>query len=109
MVIEYFFFTLIGLFSGFVLGVTYWKKKSILGYHNGYEDGYEDAVEKEIEAWMVENLGEEYFRTPKEDFITLPKNMTASEYREWRKSFREQSIRETISDNYEALEKLEDD
>ncbi|CDQ41857.1 hypothetical protein [Virgibacillus salexigens] len=34
-----------GIFTGFgfIIGIEYWKRKSILGYQNGYEDGIEDA------------------------------------------------------------------
>ncbi|WP_405101597.1 hypothetical protein [Oceanobacillus sp. FSL H7-0719] len=55
---------------------------------------------------MITQHGEEHFKRPKEDFITLSKNMTASEYREWRETFRRQSIQETIAVNYESLNKL---
>lgn len=47
---------------------------------------YVEKLEQMLEeAIMVKNLGEEYFKTPKEQFIKMPENMTASEYREWRK------------------------
>ncbi|OAH55028.1 hypothetical protein AWH48_20340 [Domibacillus aminovorans] len=40
------------------------------------------------EALMVKELGENFFNTSKEQFIKLPENMSASEYREWRKGMR---------------------
>lgn len=50
---------------------------------------YVEMLEQMIEeALMVKELGVEFFTTPKEQFIKLPENMTASEYREWRKGMR---------------------
>lgn len=40
--------------------------------------------EKEI----VEMLGEEFFKTPKEEFIEMSEKMSAKEYREWRKNIK---------------------
>lgn len=40
------------------------------------------------EALMVRYLGEDYFEAPKEEFIKMPENMTAIEYREWRKEIK---------------------
>lgn len=37
------------------------------------------------ESMMVNKLGEEFFKTPKENFIEMPKEMSAKEYKEWRK------------------------
>lgn len=50
---------------------------------------YVETLEQTLEeALMVKELGVEFFETPKEQFIKLPENMTASEYREWRKGMR---------------------
>lgn len=48
----------------------------------------EDLEQMLDEALMVKELGEEFFQTPKEQFIKLPENMTGREYREWRKGMR---------------------
>lgn len=48
---------------------------------------YVEHLEQKIdEALMVKELGEDYFKMPKEHFIKMPGNMTATEYQEWRKS-----------------------
>jgi len=41
------------------------------------------------ESMMVKVLGEEFFEIPREKFITMPENMSASEYRKWRKEMRQ--------------------
>ncbi len=40
-------FILGGALIGFVLGVEYWKRKSILGYENGFKDAQEVIREGE--------------------------------------------------------------
>ena len=47
-----------------------------------YVESLEQLVDENL---MVNKLGEEFFNTPKEQFITMPKNMSAKEYKEWRK------------------------
>lgn len=37
------------------------------------------------EKMLVDKLGEGFFKTPKEQFSNMPKNMSAKEYKEWRK------------------------
>jgi hypothetical protein len=50
---------------------------------------YVEMLEQTLEeALMVKELGVKFFETPKEQFIKLPENMTASEYKEWRKGMR---------------------
>ncbi|MBP3040355.1 hypothetical protein J9303_12760 [Bacillaceae bacterium Marseille-Q3522] len=50
---------------------------------------YVENLEQTLdEALMVKELGENFFNTPKEQFIKMPENMTANEYREWRKGMK---------------------
>jgi hypothetical protein len=37
------------------------------------------------EKLMVEKLGKDYFEVDTKDFIKLPENMSAEEYKQWRK------------------------
>ena len=37
------------------------------------------------EASIIKNFNKEVFETPREEFIEMPENMSAKEYREWRK------------------------
>lgn len=54
-----------------------------------YVKNLEQTLQELEEAEMVKELGVEFFKTPKEKFITMPKNMSAQQYREWRKGMRE--------------------
>ena len=47
---------------------------------------YIDTLEQMVEeASIIKNINKEVFETPREDFIEMPENMSAKEYREWRK------------------------
>jgi hypothetical protein len=52
------------------------------------EDSIYDELYKE-EKLMVEKFGEEYFNINKDEFIKLPKDMSADEYKKWRKEGKE--------------------
>lgn len=43
MLIELFVAGLIGSVGGFIVGIAFWQKRTILGYKNGYKDGYDDG------------------------------------------------------------------
>jgi hypothetical protein len=49
-------------------------------------DNEEDSIYDE--KLIVENLGNEYFNINKEEFIELPKDMSAQEYKQWRKELK---------------------
>jgi len=44
------------------------------------------------EAMIIAKYGDIILNAEKEDFITMPENMTAQEYREWRKSIKENEL-----------------
>lgn len=58
--IIYFIFVLGALLMGFVIGVEYWKRKSILGYENGYRDALENIANGSEE--MEELLNDSTFQ-----------------------------------------------
>lgn len=70
--------------------ITSYRKTSIIDGFYLEDDDFEKFLvtyleeAKEIIEWFNE-LGEEYFNTPKENFVKLLKNMSGKEYREWRK------------------------
>jgi len=47
---------------------------------------YMEILEQMVEeASIIKNFNKEVFETPREEFIEMPENMSAKEYREWRK------------------------
>ena len=47
---------------------------------------YIEILEQMVEeASIIKNFNKEVFETPREEFIEMPENMSAKEYREWRK------------------------
>ena len=47
---------------------------------------YIETLEQMVEeASIIKNFNKEVFETPREEFIEMPENMSAKEYREWRK------------------------
>ncbi|RKJ60274.1 hypothetical protein D7X33_28060 [Butyricicoccus sp. 1XD8-22] len=80
------------------LGITY-KGNSLIGkklFVNGYmeecqkvvqqrlNEEYEDMIQYEEEKAIVEQLGEDYLKVVNSEYIDMPLNMNADEYREWR-------------------------
>jgi hypothetical protein len=53
---------------------------------------YIEQLEQRIEEMEIINeLGEEYFQTPETDFVEIPENMSAKQFREWIKETKEKS------------------
>jgi hypothetical protein len=48
------------------------------------EDGHLSR-NPEYEKQLIDELGEDYFKVSKDEFIKLPEEMTAKQYKEWRK------------------------
>ena len=47
---------------------------------------YIETLEQMVEEAMIsKNFDKEVFETPREEFIEMPENMSAKEYKEWRK------------------------
>ena len=47
---------------------------------------YIETLEQMVEEAMIsKNFDREVFETPREEFIEMPENMSAKEYKEWRK------------------------
>lgn len=47
---------------------------------------YIETLEQMVEeASIIKSFNKEVFETPREEFIEMPENMSAKEYREWRK------------------------
>ena len=47
---------------------------------------YIETLEQMVEeAMIIKNFNKEVFDTPREEFIEMPENMSAKEYKEWRK------------------------
>lgn len=56
-----------------------------------YEDllKYIESLEQMVEeAMLIKDFSKEVFETPHEQFIEMPENMSAKEYREWRKGMK---------------------
>lgn len=50
---------------------------------------YIETLEQMLEeAMIVKSFDKEVFETPREEFIEMPENLSAKEYREWRKGMR---------------------
>lgn len=50
---------------------------------------YIETLEQMVEeAMIIKSFDKEVFETPRDEFIEMPENMSAKEYREWRKGMR---------------------